>query len=58
MSKKKKVEYRWEKGKLREVDRSLSMLLQVVYELNLIPEEARNNAATCDTNLLVPIEDV
>jgi hypothetical protein len=50
--------YKFERGKLREVDKSLCYLLQVAFDLNLISSETHQHAATCDTNLLVPLEEV
>ena len=51
-------EYKFEGHTLKRVDKSLYHLLQLAYELKLIPESAFHHATTCETKLLVPIEDV
>lgn len=53
----KKVTYAFPQDQLREADKALYCLLQIIYNLKLISQAALHHSTTTETGLLASIED-
>lgn len=52
-----KKKFYFESFQILAIDKSLYVLLQVLYELKLISENVLHHATTCETDLLLSIGD-